>query len=109
MGRINLLDTLIEQNFGMKRNGFRLIVLTMVGSAGMAAFVLRLTGSLLLAFLTYSFGGAMLMVLLAFVLIWLGGRRQLNNEDRLAEWEEDRSREIREATPPKKDLHRKSG
>ncbi len=75
---------------GMKPNAFRLIIVTMFGSAGMAAMTLRATGSILLAFLTYSVGGAALMALLAGIMIWRMGRKVAKTGASLEDWDRDK-------------------
>lgn len=73
----------------MKPNAFNLIVVTMFGSAGMAAITLRATGSIVLAFLTYSIGGAALMALLAGVMVWRMGRKVAKAGASLEDWDRD--------------------
>lgn len=73
----------------MKPNAFKLIVVTMFGSAGMAAMTLRATGSILLAFLTYSVGGAALMALLAAFMVWRMGGKVAKAGAGLEDWDRD--------------------
>jgi len=87
----------------MKPNAFKLILITMFGSAGMAALTLRATGSIMLAFLTYSIGGAALMALLAGIMVWWMGRNVALAGAKLEDWERDKALERFEQSGEPKD------
>lgn len=86
----------------------KLILMTMFGSAGMAALTLRATGSILLAFLTYSIGGAALMLLLAGLVVWRMGGKMHATGANLADWEQDRRAELeaKQPAPPREEKRR---
>lgn len=77
----------------MKPTAFTLIALTMLISAPIAALVWQATGSFLLAVLTYSLGGAVVMAAFAVVMFFALEKRVNTMGAGMRDWEQDRARD----------------